>query len=212
MPANAIGLLGGTFDPIHFGHLRPASAAMQMLGLDCVRVIPAFRPPHRALPIATPAQRLEMARLACAELPGFVLDDREYRRGGPSYTVDTLRSLRGELGNDIPLCWFVGADAFAEIDSWRDARHLFDLAHFIVLARPGGATFAPPDWLRARITADAAAIQARSHGSVLVLDVAQQDISASAIRARLARGESVTDLLPQAVSRYLHAHHLYESH
>lgn len=212
MPANTIGLLGGTFDPIHYGHLRPARTAMQALGLDCVRVIPAFQPPHRALPIASPAHRLQMARLACAEFPGFVPDDCELRRGGPSYTVDTLTSLRAEYGNDASLCWLVGADAFAAMDSWRDAKHLFDLAHFIVLARPGGVTLAPPDWLRARLTADAAAIQTRPHGSVLALAVAPEDISASAIRARLARGESVTGLLPEAVSRYLHAHHLYESH
>jgi nicotinate-nucleotide adenylyltransferase len=204
--------LGGTFDPIHYGHLRPAQAAMHTLSLDSLRVIPALLPPLRAAPIATPAQRLDMVRLACAEFPGFIPDDRELRRDGPSYTVDTLTSLRAELGNEVSLCWLVGADAFAAIDRWRDAKHLFDLAHFIVLARPGSVPLAPPDWLRASVTTDATAIRARPHGAVLSVAEAQQDISASMIRARLAHGESVTGLLPEAVSRYLHAHHLYESH
>ncbi len=204
--------MGGTFDPIHYGHLRPAQAAMQALSLDGVRVIPALLPPLRAAPVATPAQRLEMVRLACVEFPGFVPDDCELNRHGPSYTVDTLTSLRAELGNEVSLCWLVGADAFAAIDRWRDAKRLFDLAHFIVLARPGSAALAPPDWLRASVTTDVAAIRARPHGAVLSVTGAQQDISASKIRARLARGESATGLLPESVSRYLHVHHLYESH
>jgi nicotinate-nucleotide adenylyltransferase len=205
-------LLGGTFDPIHFGHLRPAQAAMQALSLDRLHVIPALTPPLRAAPVATAAQRLDMVRLACAEFPGFTPDDRELRRDGPSYTVDTLTSLRAELGNEVSLCWLVGADAFAAIDRWRDAKHLFDLAHFIVMARPGSAPLASPDWLRTNVTTDVTAIRTRPHGAVLSVAEAQQDISASMIRARLASGESVTGLLPEAVSHYLHAHHLYESH
>jgi nicotinate-nucleotide adenylyltransferase len=208
----AIGLLGGTFDPIHYGHLRPAHEAMRALGLDSLRVIPAFQPPHRAAPVAPPEHRLAMARLACAEFPEFVLDDREYRRGGPSWTVDTLASLRAELGDDVPLCWLVGADSFAGIDTWHEARRLPALAHFIVLARPGAAPPAPPDWLGPRLTADRGRIFAAPCGAVLPVPVAPHDISGTAIRARLAAGEPVTGLLPDSVARYIHQHRLYGSH
>jgi nicotinate-nucleotide adenylyltransferase len=208
----AIGLLGGTFDPIHYGHLRPAREAMRALGLDTVRVIPAFQPSHRAVPVAAPEHRLAMAQLASREYPEFALDDREYVRGGPSWTVDTLASLRAELGPDVPLCWLVGADAFAEIDTWHDARRLPELGHFVVLARPGAEAPAPPDWLRSRLTDDRARICSTPSGSVLPIAVEPQDISASAIRALLVRGEPVTGLLPEPVARYIHQHHLYGSH
>lgn len=210
--ARAIGLLGGTFDPIHYGHLRPAREAMRVLGLDAVRVIPAFQPPHRATPVVSPEHRLAMARLACAEFPEFVLDDREYRRGGPSWTVDTLTSLRAELGRDVPLCWLVGADAFAGIDTWHEARRLPALAHFVVMARPGAAPPVPPDWLRSHLTDDRSGIFSAPSGAILPVAVEPQEISASAIRARLADGEPVTGLLPEPVARYIHEHHLYGSH
>jgi nicotinate-nucleotide adenylyltransferase len=185
---------------------------MRALGLDVVHVIPAFQPPHRAAPVAAPEHRLAMAQLACGEFPEFVLDDREYRRGGPSWTVDTLKSLRAELGSNVSLCWLVGADAFAGLDTWHDARRLPELAHFVVLARPGAAPPEPPDWLRPRLTDDRSRIFSAPSGSIVPVAVEPHDISASAIRARLADNQPVAGLLPEAVERYIHEHRLYGSH
>ena len=134
--AKALGILGGTFDPIHYGHLRPAQEVLRALDLAEIRVIPAANPPHRRPPVATPEQRLRMVELAVAGVPGFTVDDREFRRGGPSYTVLTLESLRSEFG-ERPLCLLMGLDAFEGIETWHQWQRLPELAHFIVMTRPG---------------------------------------------------------------------------
>ena len=133
-----IGVLGGTFDPIHYGHLRPALELLEALALAEVRFIPCRLPAHRGAPAITPEQRLELVRLATADQPGFVADDRELRRPGRSYMVDTLASLRQDLG-ETPLCLILGGDAFAALHTWRRWEDLSKLAHFIVMQRPGAA-------------------------------------------------------------------------
>ncbi len=137
--ARRIGIFGGTFDPVHNGHLRTALEVAELLAFDELRLVPASVPPHRGAPLATAAERLRMLQLAADAHPGFVVDDRELVRGGASYTIDTLRSLRAELGETVRLCLIVGMDAFAAIDTWKEWRALGDHAHIVVVQRPGAA-------------------------------------------------------------------------
>ena len=131
-----IGIFGGTFDPVHFGHLRPALDVKQALGLREMRLIPCFSPPHRQQPVANPGQRLTMLRAAVGEEPELLVDNREMKREGVSYMVDTLSSLREEFG-DEPLCLVLGSDAFLQLDGWHRWREIIELAHIVVTHRPG---------------------------------------------------------------------------
>jgi nicotinate-nucleotide adenylyltransferase len=203
-----IGILGGAFDPIHYGHLRPAQEALQRLPLAEVRLIPAARPPHRPPPVASPAQRLAMVELAIRGLPGFRLDERELQRAGPSYTVLTLESLRAEL-RDTPLCLLIGADQFRSFETWHRWREIADLAHLVVLSRPGSAPGALPAWARGRECVDFHALHEAPAGRLAFLSVSPQDISATRIRAALARGEAVPGLLPEAVFQYIETNRIY---
>ncbi len=203
-----IGIFGGAFDPIHYGHLRPTQEAMQRLPLAELRLIPAARPPHRPPPVASPAQRLAMVELAIRGLPGFRSDERELQRAGPSYTVLTLESLRTEL-HDTPLCLLIGADQFQSFESWHRWQEIPDLAHLVVLSRPGTAPGALPAWARGRECADFHELHTVPAGRLAFLPVSPQDISATRIRAALARGERTQGLLPEAVSRYIETNRIY---
>lgn len=210
-----IGILGGTFDPIHFGHLRLAEEMAGQLALDEVRFMPAARPWHRQAPGASPAQRLEMTRLGIAGNPRFVLDGREVSRDAPGRTVETLLDLRTELGAEQPLCLLLGADAFLGLPSWHRWRELFSLAHVAVAHRPGFALLAErmDAGLRTEIEgrmADAPALLRQlPGGKVAACAITQLDISATAIRAGLAAGRSPRYLLPDAVLDYIQTQHLY---
>jgi nicotinate-nucleotide adenylyltransferase len=204
----AVGILGGTFDPIHYGHLRPAQEACTQLELAELRFVPAFRSPLRASPVAAREHRLRMVELAIHGLAGFRLDDRELRRGGVSYTVTTLEELRGELG-DRALCLIIGMDQFRSFEHWHRWREILDLGHLVVLNRPGCEPPSPPDWAAARLTADGAALARTAAGRLVFLTVQPQDISATRIRERLARGESVAGLVPPAVIEYIQSNRLY---
>jgi nicotinate-nucleotide adenylyltransferase len=213
-----IGVLGGTFDPIHYGHLRFASAVRSALGLALVDVIPAGVPPHRAAPLASPEDRLAMTQLGCAEFPGLKPDDREVRRVGPSYTIVTLQELHNEDRNR-PLALLLGTDALQGLAGWHRWEQLFTLAHLVVVERPGTsfdiATLPPPlreQWER-RLTTDPSRLSRQLAGSVVRIPVAPQPISATAIRAALARGAAgrteVEGLLPAAVLAYIEHNQLY---
>jgi len=209
-----IGIFGGTFDPIHFGHLRLAEEMADAIGLDRVLFIPAGQPPHRDAPLIAATYRLEMVRRAIAGNPRFAVDGREVQRLCPSYTVDTLTALRAELGKEQPLWLLLGADAFLGLPSWHAWRQLFELANIAVAARPGARLMQPdamPDDLKNEVlprqVADASA--AASAGSVLLQHMTPLDISASAIRDTLARHDSARYLLPDAVLDYIHQHQLY---
>lgn len=204
----AIGILGGTFDPIHYGHLRPAQEALQKLALAEVRFIPAGQPPHRPPPVATAEQRLAMVELAVRGLPGFRADDRELRRGGPSYTVRTLESLRAERGAE-PLCLLIGMDQFRGFESWHRWQDIPALAHIVVLSRPGAVSGILPAWARGRVAEDVAAVQQTAAGRLVFLAVSPQDISATRIRTALAQGDSVAGMLPDAVLEYIRVNHIY---
>ena len=206
-----IGILGGTFDPIHYGHLRPAQEVLRALDLAEIRVIPAANPPHRRPPVATAEQRMRMVELAVAGVPGFTVDDREFRRGGPSYTVLTLESLRREFG-ERPLCLLMGLDAFECIETWHRWQRLPELAHFIVLTRPGWEFPAGerlPPWARDRLVRETSKLTQAGAGKIYFQAVTPQDISATRIREALARGEPVEAWLPPAVIEYIRANRVY---
>ena len=218
--SRTIGILGGTFDPIHYGHLRFAADVRAALDLALVRMIPAGEPPHRAAPFASPEHRLAMTELGCAEFPGLVADGREIRRPGPSYTVVTLQDLHGE-DPTRPLALLLGEDALKGLSSWHRWEQLFTLAHLIVVERPGAQldaqTLPPPlrmQWER-RLTTDASRLSRLLAGAILRVPVAPQPISATAIRAALARGTAgraeVASLLPAAVLAYIDRNQLYRS-
>jgi len=210
-----LGIFGGTFDPIHFGHLRLAEELAQQLDLAEVRFIPSGRPWHRDAPGATPQQRLEMVRLAIAGNPRFRLDGREVSGGAPGYTVETLANLRQELGADRPLCLLLGADAFLGLATWHRWRELFGLAHIAVAQRPGFSLLAEQmdDVLRveaeAHMSRDPQQLQGTPCGKVLACPITPLDISATRIRAAVKAGQSSRYLLPDAVVDYIQTHHLY---
>jgi len=206
-----LGILGGTFDPIHYGHLRPAQEVLRALDMAEIRFIPAANPPHRRAPVATAAQRLRMVELAVAEISGFVVDDREIRRDGPSYTVLTLESLRREF-SAIPLCLLMGMDAFEGIETWHQWRRLPELAHFVVMTRPGW-TFPPtaalPEWARKRVVREPDKLARVGGGNIYFQTVTPQDISATQIREAISGGKPIEGFLPSTVLEYIHTHRIY---
>lgn len=212
-----IGIFGGTFDPIHFGHLRLAQELAVGLGFGQVRFIPAGHPPHRAKPRTPALHRLEMVRLAIAGNPLFVLDDREVLKETASYTVETLQDLRSELGSDVPLCLNMGADAFLALTTWHQWRSLFDLAHIVVAHRPGfpqatwadGMPHALQEQLNLRLNHDPKSLNSSPAGAIMTHVITPLDISASHIRMELQAGISPRYLLPDVVLDYIHTNHLY---
>ena len=207
-----IGILGGTFDPIHYGHLRPALDLLEELELAEIRFVPCRIPAHRGTPQMTAEQRLTLVQLATDGQPGFITDDRELRREGLSYMFDTLVSLREDLGDEIPLCLIVGTDAFRELHTWHRWRELPKLAHIVVMQRPGLLKPLVPvleAFTTPRLIYDRFALQRKPAGGILFQPVTQLNISATRIRALLARGQSPRYLLPEAVLAYIHAQALY---
>ena len=208
--AAATAVFGGTFNPVHFGHLRSARELLQRLPLDLIRFVPARLPPHRDAPGVSAEHRAAMVDLAIAGEPRFCCDRRELARPGPSYTVDTLASLRGELGAATPLVLVVGCDAFLGLERWHRWQQLFDFAHIVVMARPGWQL--PVDGaigalLRER-SIDAAGLRAGT-GGVLCLELQPWDISSTAVRALLQSGKDASRMVPAAVLAYIAAHGLY---
>jgi nicotinate-nucleotide adenylyltransferase len=215
-----LGILGGTFDPTHYGHLRPAAEVRSALRLDEVHLIPASVPPHRPPPVASADARLAMTALGCAEFPGLLADDREILRGGPSYTVQTLQELHDE--NPVrPLAMIIGSDAFSGLASWRRWEQLFTLAHFIVIERPDRPlsldALEPALKIQCerRLTTDPMRLSRQIAGAILRQTVTPQPISATALRAALAGGPKararIRGLLPAAVLAYIERNQLYRS-
>jgi nicotinate-nucleotide adenylyltransferase len=209
-----IGVLGGTFDPIHFGHLRTALDVTETLDLQQLRFIPCGEPPHRQPPVASAAQRLAMVQAAIAGEARFVADDREIRRGGPSYMVETLGSLRDELGAQQALALIVGLDAFAALHDWHRWQELIGLAHLIVMTRPGWSMedISNPD-LQALVsehrTDDHASCHNQVAGCVIFCPVTELAISSTRIRQQLQIGKNVRFLLPEAVQELIQQQHIY---
>jgi len=209
-----IGILGGTFDPIHFGHLRPALDVMQALALSQVRFVPLNVAVHRRQPLASGQQRLAMVRAALGGQPGFAADERELRRAGGSYSYDTLESLRQEVGQTVPMCLLVGSDAFRDFLSWHRPEGILQLAHLVVMQRPGREDrydSALESWAAPRVTEDPAALAEARGGCVLFQRVIQMDISATGIRHLVAEGRSPRYLLPDAVLEMIERDGLYRT-
>lgn len=208
-----IGIFGGTFDPVHFGHLRSALEVSEALELDEMRWVPCRRPPHRRLPVASPDDRLAMLELALQGAPDhFVLDRREMERGGPSYMIDTLASMRAQW-REAALCLVLGQDAFLGLDRWHRWRELLDLAHIVVMRRPGAFPLDSnpnlAEWVASRMTSQAARLRGLPCGLVHATEVTQLPISATAIRTILAVGRSVDYLLPAQVVAFIRHKGLY---
>lgn len=206
-----IGIFGGTFDPVHFGHLRPALELQQSIGLDEVRLLPSHVPPHRSQPHASPQQRLAMLHAAIADDPAFTVDTREFEREGPSYTLDTLQSLRAELGGSS-LCLVIGMDAFREFTNWHRWREILEYSHLVVMTRPA---MSPPeqgelaDFISLHRVADAATLQSRTSGLLLFHPVTQLEISGTQIRKLLGSGKRADFLLPKSVLEVIYREGLY---
>jgi len=199
--AGPIGVLGGTFDPIHLGHLRTALELLEALALEQVRFVPCGEPPHRHLPLRSAELRLAMVQAAVAGEPRFCVDDRELRRAGPSYSVDTLASLRQEFPSR-PLCLLLGMDAFGGLAGWHRWTELLDHTHIAIAHRPGWAvpTDGPLGEILRRHRADSVdAVHASISGSIVVVPVTQLDISSTELRGVLERGGDPRYLVPDSV-------------
>jgi nicotinate-nucleotide adenylyltransferase len=212
-----VALLGGSFDPVHNGHVALASHFAQLLQPDQLRIVPALCPWQKGGLVATPEQRCAMLELAFTEagLP-FTLDRQELDRGTPSYTIDTLRAVRAELGPDASIVFLMGADQLQHLDTWRDWRDLFDLAHFGVAARPGFALTdaALPAAVLAELqrrTGSSDELRATPHGLICLARELAVDISATEIRAALQREQQANSLISPVVLDYIHQHNLYKS-
>lgn len=198
-----IGIFGGTFDPIHFGHIKPVLSVKQALNLSQIRFIPNSVPPHRDAPWLSADQRLSLLQSALGEYADLVVDQRELDREGPSYMVDTLRSLNSDYQNES-ICLIIGMDAFFGITQWRQWKQLFELCHLVVTTRPGfdqalileqvGAENYP--FLAEKMTQDIETLKQGKTGKILLQSVPLLDISSTEIRTKLLNGEDVSQLMP----------------
>ena len=209
-----IGLYGGTFDPVHYGHLRTALEILETLNLSHIRFIPCGQPPHRAPPLANAAQRLKMLQRAIEDIPGFVCDPREIERGGSSYMIDTLRSLQRDLPEQN-LCLILGMDAFAAFHTWKDWRGILQLCNLLIMHRP---EFEPErviqdaelkQLVNTNLVKDTSSFVADAPGKLMFLAVTQLDISSTRIRDAVKQGKSLRYLLPDSVIELIQQEKIY---
>lgn len=211
----AVGLLGGTFDPIHLGHLRLGWEAYVELGLARVILMPCHQPTHRDTPQVSAAQRYTMAVQACRHIRGFEVSDWELQRDLPSYSVETLAHLRSELGLDTPLVFIMGMDAFCGLSRWHQWQRLLTLCHLWIAQRPDAPL--PEDGtvedtlLRTQGTSTPAALLEQPHGRLYVHSSTDLAISATALRTAIQQGKDPRFLVPDAVRHYIQQHQLYQS-
>lgn len=206
-----IGLYGGSFDPVHRGHLETADELLQELPFREIRFLPAARSPLKAGATAN-LHRSNMLKLALQGKQALTLDGRELHRPPPSYTIDTLRELRAELGPQQPLAFIMGLDSLLELPRWKDWQQLTDHAHLVVASRPGfSADFCPElaDWLKNVLTREPTLLQSRPLGGVLLLETRPWPVASRDLRVAISRGEDVARWLDPAVWDYIQEHHLY---
>jgi nicotinate-nucleotide adenylyltransferase len=207
-----VGVFGGTFNPVHYGHLRSALELVERLQLEQLRLMPSAQPPHREAPQCSAAHRAAMVELAVAGEPRLACDARELRRAGRSYTIDSLIELRSELGPETGLCMVLGCDAVLDITSWHRWQELLDWAHIVVIARPGwelpsAGTVA--QWLSAHRLEDPRALRQQPTGGIVIEELRPLAISSTEIRDLLAAQRSARYLMPQSVLDYIQTHQLY---
>ncbi len=208
-----IAVMGGSFDPVHVGHLRVAIEVRDQLHVDQLRLIPCGQPPHRDKSIATAAQRLQMLTLAVADERALMVDDREIRQNRLSYTVDTLTDLRAESGRQ-PICLIIGADAYQQLNSWHQWKQLFDLAHLIVVQRPGYAVTTSTEvteYTTQRCIENPQQLTKQSAGSIYFLQIPPLEISSTRIRVLVSEGKSIRYLVPDSVNRWMQEQGIYQS-
>lgn len=211
-----IGLLGGTFNPIHFGHLRMAQELLISLQLDEVRFIPSANPPHKTAPAVSAAHRAEMVNIAISDNPKFTCDERELKRTGLSYTIDTLISMREELGDDAALCLIMGSDAFMSLNTWHRWQALLNVCHIILVQRPTAAAKPPklPDelaiLLQDHYTENGADLALTNAGCIIMQGISAQEISSTAIRQKLKLHQQPRYMMPDTVLNYIEQHQLYQ--
>jgi nicotinate-nucleotide adenylyltransferase len=209
-----IGLLGGTFNPIHYGHLRAALELATALDFNELRFIPAANPPHKPAPEVSAGHRAAMVELAITNNPMFKLDTREMARTGASYTFDTLVSLREELGQEVSLCWIMGSDAFVKLNTWHRWKELLNHCHIILVQRPNSENQPNlPDelavFLEENYTENIDDLSEKSAGYIHMQAITPLDISATKIREALRTGQSARYLMPYNVIEYIQTHKLY---
>jgi nicotinate-nucleotide adenylyltransferase len=210
----SIGLLGGTFNPIHFGHLRMAQELAEALSLNEVRFIPSANPPHKNTPLVSAKDRAAMVQLAIADNPSFKFDDRELKRTGASYTVDTLLSLRTELGGYVGLTLILGSDAFTKFNTWHRWQEIIDLCHIILVQRPDSKNneALPKElvtFLHNHYTERTEDLNESSAGFVTMQAITPLEISSTVIRQTLHDNSSARYLMPDSVLNYIHERQLY---
>ncbi len=203
-----IGLFGGTFDPVHYGHLRSALEVKEIFGLTEIRLIPSARPPHREHPSVSAERRLKMLELAIEDQADLKIDDRELKRIGPSYMVDTLKSIRAEI-SARPLLLFIGSDAFNQLTTWHEWQALFNYAHIVVLTRPHYEPQSLNDFFMHQLSKDSTELAQNCAGKLYFQPVRQLDISATAIRSMIAEQKNPGFLLPDKVITFIRQHQLY---
>lgn len=199
-----IGIFGGTFDPVHYGHIKPALSVKQALSLSQLRFVPNRVPPHREQPWLSVEQRLQLLKTALNEYSDIIIDERELEREGPSYMVDTLESIQRDFPGEV-LCLIIGMDAFYGITSWFKWRALFDLCHLVVTRRPGfdasviAQHFNDDDYrfIQPRLTTDSNVLARQASGKILLQSVPQLDISSTQIRSNLQSGQDVCQWMPE---------------
>ena len=209
-----IGIFGGTFDPVHNGHLETIQYVRQSLNLEQVRLIPLGHAVHRQQPIASASQRIEMLNAATINLEGLVVDDREINRPGGSYTVDTLESLRRDFPGKS-LCLIIGTDAFNGFETWKTPDKILSLSHLVVMQRPATdkdsiQTEFTKQLLKTRQAETGEELQLNDSGKILFVEVPQIDISSTMIRSKLSEHENINQLLPSAVEQLIRQWQLYQ--
>lgn len=206
-------LFGGTFDPIHYGHLKPVEALANQIGLSRVIIMPNNVPPHRPQPEATSVQRKAMVELAIGDKPLFTLDERELRRESPSYTALTLQEWREEQGPTRSLAFIIGQDSLLTFPTWHHYETILNNSHLIVCRRPGYPLAmeneADQQWLEEHLTHNADDLHSQPAGKIYLAETPWFNISATLIRERLEKGEKCDDLLPATVLDYINQHGLY---
>ena len=209
-PSWAVGVLGGAFDPVHIGHLRGAMAVLDHLGLQRVDLLPAAQSPLKDSAHLDAVHRLAMLEAAVCDVPGLGIDSRELDRPGPSFTIDSLTAIREESEAGRPIIWIMGSDGLATLPNWSRWEQLLELAHIVVMDRPGAAPMpaAVGLWLE-RHQASADWLLNHPSGGVLMLQQPLLDIASSAIRELIASGKSPRFLLPEAVMEYIARHDLF---
>lgn len=212
---NTVALFGGTFDPVHYGHLKPLLALVKDFSLTKIHLMPNNQPPHKPAPQATATQRRDMLTLAIQYLPHFDIEESELNHHKPAYTIDTLIKWRNTHAQSCSLAFILGEDTLKTLDTWKHWQTLLSYCHLIVYPRPGlpdvAMSTALRNWVDVHLTHDKSLLHHKPHGHVFIANTPLYPISATLIRQRLSQGEPCDDLLPQSVLDYIKQHKLYQS-